>query len=430
MPTVKDIPIGLLANLKEKTALFFDYGLFIEQAKTLSKSFKKVYYYAPWKSGFPCSNQYIIGTGIEGIERVYDFFDYVDKSDIIIFPDVYDGDLQLYLEKQGKIVWGGRKGEDMELNRAGLKRYMKSVGLYTTPFKVVKGLDELREYLQEHENVYVKIDKSRGDMETFRSDNYKTIEPVLDELEHKLGAVKKIKEFIVEDAMDDAVETGLDCYTIDGKFPTETLCGLEIKDCGYVGKILKYSDISEKITDYDKKMAPLLEQYRYRGFYSTEIRVSKDKPPYMLDHCSRAGSPPNELYQLLYKNLAEIIWYGAQGYIIDPITDHKYGVETLIHSSWADQNWQAVDFPEKYRDNIKLRNACKIDGRYYCAPQHVGLPEIGAVVAGGDTLEEAIEKVKEIAESIEGHYIDIKLESIDKAISEFKKLEEYGVKIL
>ena len=42
MPTVKDIPIGLLANLKEKTALFFDYGLFIEQAKTLSKSFKKV----------------------------------------------------------------------------------------------------------------------------------------------------------------------------------------------------------------------------------------------------------------------------------------------------------------------------------------------------------------------------------------------------
>jgi hypothetical protein len=46
----------------------------------------------------------VVGEGFEGIERIHDFFDYVDEADIFIFPDVYDGDLQRYLEAQGKLV--------------------------------------------------------------------------------------------------------------------------------------------------------------------------------------------------------------------------------------------------------------------------------------------------------------------------------------
>ena len=132
----------------------------------------------------------------------------------------------------------------------------------------------------------------------------------------------------------------------------------------------------------------------------------------------------------MYKNLAEIIWYGAKGILIDPVTEHKFGVECLIHSSWSDNNWQAVNFPKKYRDNIKLRNACVVNGRYYCAPQSSGLVEMGAVVTTGNTLKEAVEKAHEIAETVEGHYIDIKLDSLDKAQEEFDKLEEMGIKIL
>ena len=429
MPTIKDVPIGQQANLKEKVAIVYDNGLFLEIAKTLSKSFKKVYYYMPWKNGFPKSNQYIVGEGIEGVERIHNFWDYVPKGDIFIFPDIYDGDLQLELLRQGKRVWGSRKGEDMELLRDGMKKYMTSVGLYVSPFKKIKGLSNLREYLQDNENVWIKQNITRGDFETAQSKNYDEFEPVLDEWEHKLGKVKDIKEFIVEKHID-AVETGLDCYTIDGQFPSETLAGLEIKDLGYVGKVVPYDKLSDKITDFNSKVAPLFQEYGYRGFFSTEIRVSKEHPPYMVDFCARAGSPPNELYQLMYKNLAEIIWYGAEGYMIDPVVEHRYGVEALIHSSWADQNWQKIGFPEKYRNNIKLRNACCIEGCYYAVPQSVGLPELGAVVAEGDTLEETIEQVKAIADSITGHYIEVKIESIDKAISEFKKLEEFGVKIL
>jgi predicted RNase H-like HicB family nuclease len=430
MPTINDVPLGQMVNLKDKVAIVYDNGLFIEIAKTLAKSFKKVYYYMPWKNGFPKSNQYIVGQGIEGIERIHDFWKYKDKADIIIFPDIYDGDLQLELVKQGKLVWGGRMGEEMELYREKMKRYMKSVGLFVTPFTVIKGLDALREYLKDNDNVWIKQNVTRGDFETFHSKNYQIIEPVLDELEHKLGKGKLLKEFIVEQALDDAVETGVDLYTVDGNYPSETLAGIEVKDLGYVGKIVSYAELSPKVTDFNDKIKDALKQYGYRGFMSTEIRVSKNKPPYMVDFCARAGSPPNELYQLMYKNLAEIIWYGASGILIDPVTTKKYGIEVLIHSSWADQNWQAITFPAKYRDNIKLRNAVRINGLYYAVPQAVGLPEIGAVVTEADTMEEAVEKAKEIAESIQGHYIEVKIDSINVALEQFKKLEEFGVKIL
>lgn len=430
MNTIQDIPKELQEDLKTKTAMVIDAGLFVELAKTLSKTFHKVYYFMNWINAFPKSNEYIVGDGIEGIERIHYMWDYIDSVDIFIFPDVYFGDLQKYLVSIGKKVWGGRKGEEMELFRDKMKEYMIKLGLYVTPYSVVTGMDNLREYLKENKNVYVKINNLRGNFETFRSDNYELSEPKLDEIEYLLGAMKTIQEFVVEDAYEPAVETGVDMWTVDGKYPSKIIVGIEVKDLGFTGRILPYDKISNKITDFNDTIVPALEGYQYRGFISTEVRISKDKPPYMPDLCARSSSPCNELYQIMYKNLAEIIWYGSQGYMIDPETTCEYGVEVLIHSSWADKNWQAISFPKKYRDNIKLRNACKINGKYYCVPQEVGLAEIGAIVAEADTLQNAIDMVKEIADTVKGYYIDIKIESIDKAIDEFKKLEEYGVKIL
>ena len=430
MNTIKDIPQEQLDDLSTKTILIIDNGLFVEFGKTLSKSFKKVYYWMPWVSGFPKSNQYIVGKGVEGIERIQYMWDYIDEIDLFFFPDVYFGDLQLHLVDLGKLVFGGRKGEEMELFRDSMKEYMKGIGEYITPYKVITGINALREYLKEHDNVWIKQNITRGDFESAHSVNYENIEPLLDELEHNLGAVKYIKEFIVEDAYDNAVETGVDLYTIDGKYPTRTLAGCEIKDCGYAGKIVEYSELSSDITDYNKNIAPALKKYGYRGFMSTEIRIAKGKQPYMVDSCSRCPSPPSELYQLMYKNLADIIWYGAKGFMIDPITEKKYGVEALIHSAWADKNWQAISFPKKYRDNIKLRNACVIEGKYYCVPQATGIVEIGAIVAEDDTLEGAIAQAMKIAETVQGYYIDIKTDSFEKAKEEFDKLEKMGIKIL
>ena len=56
------------------------------------------------------------------------------------------------------------------------------------------------------------------------------------------------------------------------------------------------------------------------------------------------------------------------------------------------------------------------------------LCEIGSVVAGGKTLIEAVLKVQEIAEQIEGQSIKIRLDSLPKAIGELQKAKEAGIK--
>ena len=418
-------------NLRTKTAMVIDFGLFVEIAITISKDFKKVYYHNPsWKGGFPKMNSYNIGYGIKEIELCHDMWDIYDEIDIFIFPDIYNGDLQLYLQKQGKLVFGGRKGEDGELYRQDYKDHMADLGLPVGKYEVVTGVDDLRKYLKTHKEVWVKQNITRGDFETFFSPYYEFVMPKLDEIEHILGANKFIKEFVIEENLPDKVEIGYDGFCVDGQYPVRCITGIEVKDLGYIGVAKEYKDLPKEITDWNKKMAPTFKKWGYRGFMSTELRIGKDRKPYMIDLCARGGSPPNEIYQNMYTNLADIMWNAAQGIMIEPIIAGKFGVEAMIHSSWADKNWQQIDFPDKYRENIKIRNLCIINGEYYAAPQAVGLPEIGAVVAHGNTLKEATEKVKEISEQVKGYYLEVHINSIDKGLEEFRKLEEYGIKIL
>ncbi len=59
----------------------------------------------------------------------------------------------------------------------------------------------------------------------------------------------------------------------------------------------------------------------------------------------------------------------------------------------------------------------------------MGLPEIGAVVATGNTEQEAIDKVKEVAKKIEGYSIETYPESLDKAGEEKEKLKQFGIEL-
>lgn len=416
-------------DLSKKSCIVVDNGLFVEQAKKLAKDFKSVKYYMPWKNSFPKRNAMQVGMGVEGIERISDLFDHLDDTDIVVFPDVYDGDLQKFLINRGMTVFGGRKGEEMELYRKEMKEQMKKLGLPVNRYWNVKGTKELRALLKEQKDVWVKISLYRGEFETFHSKSLELVEPLIDQIEHNMGPMAKIQEFIVEKNLCDKVEIGYDGYTVDGQYPTKGIIGTEVKDLGYLAKFVDYKSIPKEITDFNETIKPLMQGYKYRGFFSTEIRVGKDKVPYMIDMCARAGSPPNELYQEMYTNFSEIIWETANGNCIDPIAKEKFGVEVLIHCPFADSNWSAIKFPKEYRDNIKFRNLTIIEGKYYIVPQALGLPEIGAVVATGNTLKEAIDKVKVIAETIEGYDLDIPMQAIDKGLAEVKKSEEYGIKL-
>ena len=413
---------------KDVVCLVVDNGLFVELAIKLAKTYKKVYYYVPWECAFPKMNLSRIGHGIPSIELVDSIYGpHFDDIDLFFFPDIYFGWEQVHLVKMGKTVWGSRLGECLELSREGMKEILKELDMPVGKFWHVKGMSNLREFLQEHENVYVKCDKVRGTFETFHSRNYTLVEPKLDEIEWSLGRFKDLLEFTVEEALDDRVEFGTDAWTIDGQYPKKLISGLEIKDCGFASVFCDYADIPEPLTRFNTRMVPVFKAYGYRGFFSSEIRIGKDHKPYMIDFCARAPSPPNELYQEQYANLAECVWAGANGVVIDPEPVAKYGAEIMLHSSFADKNWQPLEFPEEIRDYVKLRNIYKDDRGYFVIPQSTGLPEIGAVVGLGDTLEEAFEHAIENAKLVDGYYLEAKEGAIDKVRAQIDKMKELGL---
>lgn len=425
MPEIKDP--------SDVVALVVDNGLFVELALKLAKTYKKVYYYVPWESAFAKMNLAKIGHGFEDLEVVDSIYGpHFDEIDLFCFPDIYMGWEQVHLEKLGKVVWGSRTGECLELQREGMKEILKAIQMPVGKFWHVKGMANLRAFLKEHEDVYVKIDKFRGTFETFHSANYKEVEPKLDEVEFNLGAFKHIIEFTVEASLPDRVEVGTDCWAItndDGEcqYPEHLISGIEIKDVGFASIFKKYKDLPEIVTRFNERMKPVFGAYNWRGFVSTECRIGKDMESYMIDLCARAPSPPNELYQEQYANLAECIWYGANGIVVEPEAKAKFGAEIMLHSSWADKGWQPISFPEEIRDFVKLRNATMIDGIYYAIPQAVGLPECGAVIGLGNTMKEALDKAVEHAEQVTGYYMEAKMGAIENIKEEIRKLDELGL---
>jgi hypothetical protein len=412
---------------KTKSCCVIDNGLFVELAIVLARSFGQVYYSTTWESGFPKSNNMLTGKGIPNVERIDDFWGHINDIDLFVFPDIYHSAWQQHLVEMGKRVWGSKKGDALELQRDKAKEYVSKLGIPVGPYEVVIGFKDLRAYLKEHENQWVKINTTRGDCETFESKNYKLIEPKLDELEHQLGAKKYIMKFIVEEDLPDCVEVGYDGYCIDGMYPSKCMWGIEVKDKGYIGKVVDYENLPQCISFVNELLSPFLQKVGYRNFFSTELRVNRDKVPYFLDPCMRMGSPPGELYQEMFTNLDDIIWNGAEGKVIDPIPKGLYGAELLIHSEWADKNWQAVGFPPEMRDHIKFRNLTIINDEYYVVPQYVGLPELGAVWAVAMTMDDAIEQVKEYAEQVTGFYVDKFPECLDDAQEQIEKLKEFGI---
>jgi hypothetical protein len=413
-----------MTELYNQTVCVVDNGLFTSLAETLAPSFLRTYYYSSWEQSFPRSNAMLLGEGLNGVQRIQSIWPLIDEIDLFVFPDILHGQLQLYLQKIGKRVWGSRDAENLELLRAKSKQWLADLGLEVGPYKRLVGMKALRGHLLVNDDRFVKVSKTRGDMETFHAASYDLVETRLDELDHAFGAKKDQIEFVVEEPIDAKTEVGFDGFTIDGRYPSQALYGVEKKDAGYVGEVVPYLGLPESVRSVNAKLSPLFRQLNYRGFWSSEIRVTDDGVPYLIDPCCRMASPPGELYQYLVENLAEIIWNGSKGNLVEPIYRNKYGAQLVLKSGWAEQHWQPVEFPPEIADQVKLHYETVIDGRHYYVPQQIEMPEIGSVVAGGHTREEAMANVIAAAEQIKGYDIKFDASSLDEASKQMDELKD------
>lgn len=418
-------------DVSSKTALICCSPLFVELACRLARDFAKVFLVIPgWKTTFPTPIVGRVGFGMEGIECVEDVFGkHFESVDLFVFPDLNEAPLQIYLESIGKRVWGGRNGEELEVYREICKQQMEQRGLPVQPWKLIRGMEALRAHLKSTPKQHIKIDKWRGLFETFFAENYDLVLPKLDDIARQLGPFQFDTEFIAEDDLPDCVEVGLDAYCIDGAYPESALVGIEVKALGYVGEFSKWSELPEPITRWTTVMSPLLRQYGYRGFLSNELRIGKDLEPYMIDACCRAASPPNELYQEFYGNISEIMWEGSNGTLVDPEPMAKFGVEVIMNSNWAELHPLAVEIDPKVRRQVKLYNPVYVEGKFYVLPQNENMTEIGAVIGWGDTMQAALEMVKEVADGVSGLDIKIPDGSLDDAMAQAQELADMGLPV-
>lgn len=127
-----------------------------------------------------------------------------------------------------------------------------------------------------------------------------------------------------------------------------------------------------------------------------------------------------------YDNLAEILWEGAHGRVAEPRPLGKFVAMAMIHCQFALTNWVPIDVKEEDRRWVKLRNAAVVGGKLYHVPMGE-MPEIGAVVAVADSLDEARSLVKERAERVGGYNLEIHTEALDSAEEEIERGREFGV---
>lgn len=415
-------------DYQSKTACVVDNGLFVDVAIQLAKSFGKVYYDRCWVEAFPKVARIKPGQGLEdqGVIRVDNCLEVLHETDLFVFPDLFYAPLQQHLRDLGKLVWGAGDAEELEINRGQFKKLLKRIGLPVGRYALLRGMGELREYLAEHENQYVKASLVRGDIETSFSRDYEMFEMQMDAWEHLLGASKNEVEFISEDALPDCSEIGFDGYTIDGEFPNPAWQGFEVKDAGYFGACRPYGELCKQVRYTNELFREIFKQYGYRGSYHSELRVDVEGQPFYTDITTRCGSPPMASMMIGASNWDDIIYHGAEGILINPEPTGKYLAEAMIHSKWAEEDWQPFYLDEKFQDAFAFKNLAVINGIRYAVAQHVDMP-VGSVRAVGDTIEAAYAGVVEAAQHIEGYEIKVQVGALSDAVKLIKQAHDYGI---
>lgn len=434
----QDDIINERVNLKKINVCIVDNGLFSDLGYTLSKYFGKVYYYTPFYDAFPDISKVYPGYGIEGVNKITELYDHYsyndnyydfDDIDLFIFPDVGFGGLQEHLIELGKKVWGSRRCEDIEIYRLDGKRHFKSLGMDVNPMKTIKGLTNLLKYFEKNtEECFYKISLIRGLFETRKHISYEETKYFLLNKISMLGIIEKDIEIIIEEPIKSFCESGKDIYTVDGEFPKNWIVGYEDKGAGYICGVVNSEKLSKRVTDVTYKLKDTFKNYGYRGWFSDEIKNSKDGKNYLLDFAARLGNPPAAITQVINENLGEVIYYGANGILKEPIYIKKYAAQLTMDCPEASERNIIVKFPQNIRDYVKLNFACRIEGEYSSVNQPIAkIDTLGYVVGIGDTIEDAIEHCKENASKIQADSLKFDYNVFDSLKKYIKEGEKIGI---
>ena len=414
----------------DKTVLVYDFGSYIDVAQRLSRDFGRVLYFIPSiTNGFKDHKAHDIGRGVEGIERVEEWEDYYEQIDLFVFTDIYAGALQDYLRRNGKRVFGSGKAGRLETDRLKFKQILAELELPVNGYDVAYGVYDLEEKLKNVDDRWIKSEL-RGDMESWHHTNYTLSKSELKRMKHDMGIYDKQETYIIDSPIEAIAEIGYDGFCIDGAYPERTLAGIECKDMAFLGRMTRYRDLPEQVTNVNDRLAPLFQSYGYRGAFSSEVRVTKERVGYMIDTTIRFTQPPTSLTLEMYENYSEIIWQVAGGII--PKIKYKYdwGVQLIIKSEQAKDEPTAITFPEEFAKYVKIKNLVVDEGVSHYTPNNISMTECGAIIGMGHSMEEALKMAKNIADTVKGHDLKINADCLEDAKKQMGELRKYGIRFI
>lgn len=389
-----------MKDVSEIEVTVLDKGLFLPVARRLARDVKRVNYWSPHERAFPTVKDQI-GDGFDDIFRLESEWDREEQTDLWVCPDIGLSGMQMKLVRDGRVVWGARRGDSLEVMRGKFLNVLESqTDLPVPEYEVVTGITKLREYLKDEEDKWIKISKFRGDWETMHWRSWDEDETTLDRYAVKFGPYRDKVLFYVFNPIETQNEDGYDGYNIDGQWPSVCVHGMEAKDKAYIGTIQKFEDLPKELSKVNDAFGPILGGYNYRSFFSTEVRITEEGDSYFTDPTCRCGSPPSQVMTELFENYSEIVWQGANGTLIDPVPAAKFGIQGLLKVSGDRTNWTSMKLPDELDQWIKCGNCIKEGGKLWFTPDEENCKDVGWVVAVGDTIEETIEALREHSEAI------------------------------
>jgi hypothetical protein len=410
----------------KRTYLVHDKGLYPHISDALSDGGKHIVkYHTPYETRDPHYKDYVIGKGFGNLEKVLYPEDYYEKADCIVFFDVSGNSLCNFLRKiyPNKSIWGSGLGERLENDRVLLKEWCAELGLDVNKYVVIKGVDKLREHLKTNKDKYVKVNIFRGDMESFHSPDYDSIESVLDELAVTLGSDKNDYDFIVEDKIDTEIEVGADVIFNGTEFLSPMFCGYELHKNLYVAHVT--DKLPKPLQETLDAFTPLLTKMQYRGAFSTEEKVVSSKEHYFIDACMRLPNPLSALYPVAIKNWADVVYQVGLGNKVDLDIRHKYVGAFGLTSLAAKDSYVKINIKKGYEDKVRYQMVTGRGDKNYAVP---GWEVVAILVAGGNSVDEVLEGLRKASEGVDAHFLDKDpLEGIDMIKSIIKKGESVGI---
>jgi hypothetical protein len=416
-------------NPSTMTMLVWDYGSQVKFAQKMAETFQRVYYYNPSvHDGFEEVRDVEIGSGVDPVIKIKSWASVIKDIDIVAFTDCYEPEVQNYFMDLDIPVFGSRNSSLLETDRVYLKQAMEGLGLPMGNYDIADGVDYLEVLLREKEDVFIKSNH-RGNHETTHWKNYRLSKGEIRRMKKDMGIFSGNERYIIEEKIDGIAEIGIDTFCIDGRYPSNVLTGIEVKDLGYVGCFMSYGDLPKQLRNVTEKMSPLFADLGYRGAHSNEVIIGKDREGYLIDLTQRLPQPPGDAMANAITNYAECVAMVANGIVPIVRNEYKYVCQFILKSDIAEIDDTPIIVPDQYKKFVSVKNLwVDPEGTWYYCRRGMKMNEIGSVCGYGDTLKQAIDMATEIANSIECEDACCDLGSINSGLESLKDIAKAGIK--